>query len=263
MGPPIQRLPCFRPPSFENNDGILPLPESPESTVRGEDTEGFRCPQKSVVPSTESKMSPRTQRQADERHTEPEPEQPAAESSGVYPAGTFVEYKSRSSGLWILARVQGYNEGSQTYCLDVQKHAQPSRVRQRKSSAREHVQSYSDIHKNSEKHVPRTTIGGLCEDRGSFADLRSLQRRPPLTHDVKFVEAYAKKMENEDNELSGAGTGELLAEVMALKDHIVRLEGKRKSCQDSVMHEVTLKDRYFAELCLCREQLQRVRSTHH
>lgn len=58
----------------------------------------------------------------------------AGPPSGPFPVGSFVEYKSRSSGKYILARVEGFDESSGYYRLDVQPHADPSRVRARDSS---------------------------------------------------------------------------------------------------------------------------------
>lgn len=40
-----------------------------------------------------------------------------------------VEYQSRSSGRWLQAKVEGFNEGNQTYRLDVQPNAAVDRIR--------------------------------------------------------------------------------------------------------------------------------------
>merc|ERR1719345_607694 len=53
------------------------------------------------------------------------------EKSAPFAVGSFVEYKSRSSGNWILAKVEAYEESSNHYRLDVQPHAHPDRVRAR------------------------------------------------------------------------------------------------------------------------------------
>merc|ERR1719482_1604870 len=50
---------------------------------------------------------------------------------GPFAVGSFVEYKSRSSGLWILAKVEAHDASSNTYRLDVQPHAHADRVRHR------------------------------------------------------------------------------------------------------------------------------------
>lgn len=40
-----------------------------------------------------------------------------------------MEYKSRSTGTWILAKVQGYDQRTGAYKLDVQPNAKPERIR--------------------------------------------------------------------------------------------------------------------------------------
>lgn len=59
----------------------------------------------------------------------------ACPENGIFQAGTLVEYKSRSSGKWILAKVLGYDDAGQSpwYRLDVQPRADPQRVRARGS----------------------------------------------------------------------------------------------------------------------------------
>merc|ERR1712137_1422315 len=121
----------FRPPVFEDAEGLLPLPDSPESTPRTQDEDAAQLQEENLQMYDNGVPTSHHQHQHFGRHTEPEPEQPAAEPPGVYAVGTFVEYKSRSSGLWILARVEGFNQSTQTYCLDVQPHAPVDSVRPR------------------------------------------------------------------------------------------------------------------------------------
>lgn len=105
--PQLQNLPRFQPPDFEGADGQLPRPDSPCSTPRGDEAEGF---------------SSAAWNAADE------------DLSGPFAPGTFVEYKSRSTGQWVRGKVESFDAANQTYRLDVQPHAQADRVRARRSS---------------------------------------------------------------------------------------------------------------------------------
>ncbi|CAE7373908.1 SULTR2, partial [Symbiodinium necroappetens] len=94
--PQLQNLPRFQPPDFEGEDGQLPRPDSPCST-------------------------PRESGHSDQ-----------LEDCGPFSPDTFVEYRSRSSGQWILAKVENFNADTQTYRLDVQPYAPADRVRARR-----------------------------------------------------------------------------------------------------------------------------------
>lgn len=279
--PALQRLPRFRPPVFEDADGILPLPDSPGSTPRDGDDARERQSREQSSRVSDSDAYKRSIA----RHMEPEPEQPAAESTGIYAAGTFVEYKSRSSGLWILARVEGYDESSQTYRLDVQPHAHPSRVRPRGARKAQteanHEPDFSnaelqaaagDQDKNEgEKQLPRATTvamndlmapaAGPAMSQQRLQEQASLQPQSPSAQEVGILGHYADNVEQEEYKFSSADVKQLIMEAMRLKERVTQMQADISVLQDRVMQEAALKDRYFVELCLCREQLQRVRST--
>eukprot|EP00927_Polykrikos_kofoidii_P022368 TRINITY_DN20907_c0_g1_i1.p1 TRINITY_DN20907_c0_g1~~TRINITY_DN20907_c0_g1_i1.p1 ORF type:complete len:431 (-),score=80.42 TRINITY_DN20907_c0_g1_i1:169-1461(-) len=94
--PQLQNLPRFRPPSFE---GPLPCPESPGSTPRSDTAVGCSAGREAAEPP--------------------------------FPPGSVVEYKSRSAGHWIAAKVEYFDEVKHMYRLDVHPHAAPDRVRVR------------------------------------------------------------------------------------------------------------------------------------
>jgi len=73
--------------------------------------------------------------------------------------GSFVEYRSRSSGAWLLARVEGYDEKSQTYRLDVQPHAAAERVRPRQTA----------LDQGTEAHPPTRSVGSQWSDHEAAA----------------------------------------------------------------------------------------------
>lgn len=319
--PALQRLPRFRPPVFENSNGVLPLPDSPGSTPRHRDTEivlkslPLVCPQvyDDDAPLSGGKVSSLG------REAEPEPEQPTAEPLTRYPAGSCVEYKSRSSGLWILARVEGFSESTQTYKLDVQPHAQPVRVRPRgaaevaedafqepnlfldKGIGAEKLNLQSYVHDSASYHNSlvgggRATMPALRghgsaliepvsvqrrqpsteESMTAVADLASLHRRQPTLRDGKLGVAFpaiplphlvdlgrkcAKESGvQEDHELSCADESQLMLVTTILEEQILRMKNEIQLLHDRMMQEAALKDRYFTELCICREQLQRVRA---
>mmetsp|Transcript_87114 Transcript_87114/g.244387 ORF Transcript_87114/g.244387 Transcript_87114/m.244387 type:complete len:408 (-) Transcript_87114:165-1388(-) len=110
--PQLQQLPRFRPPSFEGANGSLPCPDSPGSTPRSRDEDLANLLEGHVATPGREAASP-------------------AEKLGPFAVGSIVEYKSRSLGQWILAKVEGFEEANQTYRLDVQPHANPERVRAR------------------------------------------------------------------------------------------------------------------------------------
>lgn len=110
--PQLQNLPRFQPPDFAGEDGQLPRPDSPCSTPREAAQEALSdCP----------------------------------EEVGPFPAMTFVEYKSRSSNQWILAKVESYNADTQSYRLDVQPYAPADRVRARRAAKRAGAQVEDEV----------------------------------------------------------------------------------------------------------------------
>lgn len=76
----------------------------------------------------------------------------AASHDAPYPAGTFVEYKSRTmKDQWILAKVLDFDEKARTYKLDVQPRAAIDRVRLREMSQAETTEAVRLV------EVPRTS----------------------------------------------------------------------------------------------------------
>lgn len=142
MQPQLQHLPRFQPPSFEDANGILPCPDSPGST---DDEEGHPRKQELTFTDGNDGNSQQVLHVESNLSWDGDCSRPvevpvvlpvALEKPPIFPPGSFVEYKSRSSGAWILAKVEDWNESSQTYRLDVQPHAQVDRVRARTSGDR-------------------------------------------------------------------------------------------------------------------------------
>lgn len=204
-------------------------------------------------------------------HTEPEPEEPAAEPTEIYPAGTCVQYKSRSSGQWILARVEGYDESAQVYRLDVQPYAHPDRVRLRRPRK-------SQVEAKQETDVPKMEHQAAkqqaqCNDDAfskNGAGNRALRRiskassEPSATSQHRQSREQASRVGNarnikpEDHNISESDIKQLIQETLMLKNQVGQMEVEINGLQNRVTQEAVLKDRYFAELCLCREALQRV-----
>lgn len=82
------------------------------------------------------------------------------EKPTAFAVGSFVEYKSRSSGLWILAKVESFDEANNSYRLDVQPHAHADRVRARTP----HSGSGATDH---EREARRDRNGGRDRERDS------------------------------------------------------------------------------------------------
>lgn len=152
--PGLQHLPRFQPPTFEGLNGILPCPDSPGSTPRDDEEEMPSREedqhQQFLAPSIASSVS-RTK----ESNEVVEKEKPAP-----FAVGSFVEYKSRSSGLWILAKVESFDEANNSYRLDVQPHAHADRVRARTP----HSGSGTTDH---EREARRERNGGRDRERDS------------------------------------------------------------------------------------------------
>ncbi|CAE8656746.1 unnamed protein product, partial [Polarella glacialis] len=132
--PQLQNLPRFHPPVFEGLDGQLPRPDSPCSTPRSVNEVGD-------VSGNSGALR-------------------AEEMLGPFAPGSFVEYKSRSSGQWILAKVESHDSANQSYRLDVQPHAHADRVRSRgfgSSSSAPALQAPADL---DEEELPQRTAMG-------------------------------------------------------------------------------------------------------
>lgn len=279
--PALHTLPRFRPPVFEDACGTLPLPDSPGSTPKSghEDREQERNPQERT-----SRVNERaSHKRPTVHHNEPEPEQLVAEPTQRCPVGSVVEYKSRTSGLWILARVQAYDESTRTYRLDVQPHAHPDRVRPHRSrkleadenqatgpktehSAAEHVQTQAKddaLYKNGAgKHALRRTPTALSEQSiTSQQQSHGQTSRVPSAQEFSHVEGNARNIKQDEYNLSAFDVKQLILETLALREQVAHMRVEINTLQDSVTQEAAMKDRYFAELCLCREQLQQVCGT--
>jgi len=174
--PQLQNLPRFQPPDFEGEDGQLPRPDSPCST-----------PREAVQ----------------------EPSSDCPEDAGPFPAMSFVEYKSRSSNQWILAKVESYNPDTQSYRLDVQPYAPADRVRARRAVKRSGAQVedavFTQLDRDRETEGPREPFS----DRG------------------------ASKPE----------------EVELLRRRVAELEEENRHLHAQVAQEMELKERYRQELC--------------
>lgn len=338
MQPQLQNLPRFQPPSFENANGLLPCPDSPGSTPRGDEEteedsrdnaygisdhggslhgkvpiEVENIPE-AVVPSRQSVEPSAQEPEVMEQKKEKE-----HESRSPFPIGAFVEYKSRSSGHWITAKVEAYDENSKIYKLDVQPHAHHDRVR-----ARQPAGAGGDSRRERENNTVRDS--GHDRDRGrdrnsvreaeAAADRHesSAGREHETVRDrdtgrelstaaVAYPEAGQEIMTQNNLETLGQVTvapvtvsypsypmdtvqvqqpadefyncgperiGELsmemneanlASEVERLRQQVAQLQADKADLQDALRQEKSLKDRYFSELCICHEQIQRARGT--
>lgn len=225
----LQRLPRFRPPSFEGLDGGLPCPDSPEgSTPRdGPEDEEF------AAAPTEPDLvaAPHQPLRLSERRTQ------------AFPVGSIVEYRSRSSGQWIFARVEGFDETNQMYRLDVQPHAQPDRVRARGAGG-------------SGCPPPQTEPQPTRAETISEAPLQApLQHQPTLP---KALEGSGQRAAGSDKNTS-SNSSRASSELDSLRRQVTRLQAENAALQDRLVGEQSLKEQYLAELCSCREQLHMVR----
>eukprot|EP00930_Biecheleria_cincta_P096718 TRINITY_DN88525_c0_g1_i1.p1 TRINITY_DN88525_c0_g1~~TRINITY_DN88525_c0_g1_i1.p1 ORF type:complete len:286 (+),score=75.02 TRINITY_DN88525_c0_g1_i1:56-913(+) len=192
--PSLQNLPRFQPPDFEGADGQLPRPDSPCSTPRDDEAEAWN------------------------------PNSPDEDISGPFAPGTFVEYKSRSTGQWVVGKVESFDVANQTYRLDVQPHAQADRVRAR-----------------------RSPLPAAAEDDYASDVARVVQRSHSPLH------AREPPMQQQLQQQS------LQEQVETLQRLVASLEAENIALQQQVMHEACLKDRYKQELAECQQHLQRQR----
>lgn len=236
--PQFQHLPRFQPPSFEGVHGGLPCPDSPGSTPREGSSEQPHLgqldrdttPQATPVSTKVEKLS----------------------TCGSYALGSIVEYKSRSSGQWILAKVEGFDESNRTYRLDVQMHAQPERVRRRENA-------------EQPAHAAAEQGGRAAPSLQGAANIGTASSQQPSTMPLDCSENAAGDAPTEQRgERSGESdinTSWLLLETEALRKKVLWLQSQNEALHERVLQEAGLKDKYFAELCVCHEQLQRARGT--
>merc|ERR1712190_81294 len=140
----------------------------------------------------------------------------------------FVEYKSRSSGLWILARVEGYSASSNMYRLDVQPHARPDRIRQRQSIE---IPQERDACQELQQVVDDDACGTAQHGAASA----SVQATAVPTNVLNSRTTHAEQ----------AGH---TADHEALKAEITRLRQENEGLQERLQEVRYLKDRYHAQL---------------
>jgi len=264
--PQLQHLPRFQPPSFEGANGALPCPDSPGSTPReGSDERRSEVEaglqqvpaREDDIPlpvSTKVKRQPVTDStpSQNERHTMP------------FAVGAIVEYRSRSSGQWILARVEGFDEANQTYRLDVQPHAQMDRVRARCSG----ISPAADLHPEAQEHA------GVAHQRHAEPTAQAAPQPTMVVHlqqpHVNLPQASAaaphqlatRPLEDKHPNDAEATSSRVALEVEFLRKQVARLQAENEALQDRLIREVTAKDQYLSELCACHDQLHRLRGAH-
>jgi len=194
-----------------------------------------------------------------------------------------VEYHSRSSGEWILAKVEGYDEVNKVYQLDVQPKAQPDRVRARGAAA-------SDRARSRAAPTSEATLEVESASRESASRLPSgLHSQPvsdPTASTTPVRESRHGSTENSSPQQaergecgrsagsageargSDAADGRLILQVEDLQKKVSRLESenemlqeKLRSAEAKLQSETALKERYYKELCSYHEQRPRVRNT--
>jgi len=254
---------------------------TPAASARDDDVGGAQPPSKSKRPSKEELPGDAHKQNAYQDRSS----HGHQDRCGSFAVGSFVEYKSRSSGLWILAKVEGYDEGSQTYRLDVQPHAHVDRVRPRGGERPDpeplprELTSVSDARKHSQAHQngyyqhgmePTPQLPPLAAVPLPTAPLKEAKSGTPESRQ-DLMSPFADKRSGEalselpEHFLEGSEAGRILTEVQkeneALRSQLSRLQSDNDALQERLMQEIGLKDRYFNELCLCHEQMQRVRNT--
>jgi len=195
MQPQLQHLPRFQPPSFEGLNGLLPCPDSPGSTPRGSEEGSMEEEPLESLGASEPRQT-EASLEAIEKSREKDDQR---EKAGPFAVGSFVEYKSRSSGHWILAKVEAYDESSTSYRLDVQPHAHPDRVRHRQGrSGGEASQDPETAARRRERNAARELDAGRDRDAGLERDGRhsGAGRDPAANRDrepAREVEAFRER----------------------------------------------------------------------
>lgn len=329
MQPQLQHLPRFQPPSFEGADGLIPCPDSPGSTPRGD--EEFSREEESVTHSIATSVVGASTQNQKEASLEVLPEAIEETNRAPFPVGSFVEYKSRSSGHWILAKVEAYEEVANSYKLDVQPHAHPDRVRHRQphsaAMAMDHSSQDPEFNTAGDRNTKRERNAAherSGRDRDSSRDAVTARERdvvresdlgqeydshernlgwerdvaradfdvagdggqemvgpsnvealgqvtalmpssyptftPPTSENVQQTESF-KDTSAVGSDFNSYGAPERLSEVEVLKQQVALLHAEKSELQDCLRQEKSLKDRYFSELCVCHEQLQRLRGS--
>lgn len=238
-------LPRFQPPSFEGANGMLPCPDSPGSSSQGSrtgDSElnvGPACTPPHRVPSNSAMRNGIPPLIGSE-----ESEYLKQELPDRYPIGALVEYHSRSSGAWILSRVEGFDEKTGVYRLTVQPNAKPERIRPHYGV--------------NQEQIPL----GI---RGPAESLRA----PPDHMEEVLVDAagpVARENQIPSSAVIVGGSGDDFPDpstmsVDTLLRYVSQLHATTSALQKQLAQETALKEQYYSQMCICRDQLQRVRDT--
>lgn len=196
--PQMSHLPRFEPPRFQAEDGGLPCPESPDSTPRGGRADS---PQK-----------------------------------GPFAIGSVVEYRSRSSNQWLVAKVEGFDPAAETYALDIQSEAAADRVRSRDDPA----------------ETPQ---------RGNVRSAGTPQKNPWVLWPTEFASPHTEHKQlppPREETLSQDSRADLLAQVESMRREIQKLTSEKQRLQDQVLEDAKLKEQLSQELCPnCRLQMSR------
>jgi len=264
--PQLQHLPRFQPPSFEGANGALPCPDSPGSTPReGSDERRTEVEARQLhVPAREDDIPPPVSTKVRrlpvsdstptqiERHTMP------------FPAGAIVEYRSRSSGQWILARVEGFDEANQTYRLDVQPHAQMDRVRARSGGLSPAAELRLEAQENAGVAHQRHTeqVAQAVPQPTMVVHPQQPQLTLPQTTVATPHQLATRVLEDKHPHDADASSSRAAFEIEFLRKQVTRLQTENDALQDRLIREVAVKDQYFSELCACHEQLHRLRGSH-
>lgn len=255
--PQLERLPRFKPPSFEGLNGALPCPDSPGSTPRGGECGSKELAAASAFDEGVFATSSAEAFQAAETQIAPprdEDHLPVSKLGQPFAKGSIVEYKSRTSGHWIVAKVEGFEESSGNYRLDVQPHAPAGRVRSR--ALVENMCKEADELALAQEKV----TAGRSREHGSDAAASSVQPSSAREVDWSRPQSASGDQQMGKSGESDLNASRLMAENEALRKQVARLQSENEALQERLVLEAAQKDRYFSELCVIHEQ-QRVRAS--
>lgn len=239
-------LPRFQPPCFEGANGVLPCPDSP-----GSSSQGSRVRESDLNPGPA--CTPPHRDRAPNNGAVPEAPLCGSDEMDVgkqdifnrYPIGALVEYKSRSSGTWILSHVEGYDEKTGVYRLTVQPNAKPERIRPHYGGVnvapggQQGEQTSQDYGSKEEGSRPRSS-----ENPGNSAQENC------------FLPGSAVLCDGDEGYPDPAAMS-----VDALLRHVNHMQMANAALQKQLATETALKEQYYSQMCSLREQLQRSRDT--
>eukprot|EP00438_Fugacium_kawagutii_P031541 Skav209362 [mRNA] locus=scaffold1388:114050:114418:- [translate_table: standard] len=113
---------------------------------------------------------------------------------------SFVEYKSRSSNQWILAKVESFNPDTQSYRLDVQPYAPAERVRARRGAKRIGAQ-VEDVEVTPVQQASQPEHSNAQEEvellRRRVAELEEENRRlhAQMAQEIELKERYRQELD--------------------------------------------------------------------